>query len=687
MKKIISLILVFVILFTVIVSSTIFVNAISVSEIKNQLDYIRNNEHPAGSAGMDCYAFVKKLTKRLFGHELPTQASNKYQFTNSYTTNFKQIGSTLIYNNGTLTEVTLKNLFVQSQAGDVVQMNYTNWKGESSFHTMMVYSASQSGVVFYHAGSSKIYFGVNTTGSDKLNGLSGLEMKWSEFIKFLSSNGDGISVYRSKKVSDSSPTPSIPSGPIDVHIHYFNSYLTYSSEHPHYKIYKCTSCDETEQNTSETVYVDTCKTCNPEIKYKDIISGKYFIKNKGNSGYLNISYGYDKDEAKIHTHTFGNYDAQVFNIYEVNDGYELMPLSSKTRVVTSYNGIIGSGDTVNLYTKSNQECQSWKFQSVGDGYIIRNVQNPHLCLEPYEYSMRVSAYTGSDNQIWYLENALPHTLNSGAIYNNFDSVVIKDSEINISEIKEDSVEIKNIVDNRAEFYADPGLIKKVNSVINMSEQIVKGYAKNGDMIYNITLSKEATEYNFADIKEDAWYIPYVETATSLGIIRGTEVNGKTLLNPENKATRIEGVIFALRMLGVDSTQFSDVSLNFADYNAEGEWSANYVKAAVALGLMKGSENNGKLYLNGNNSISRQEFFAIFARAMQITDKDEAYKETDLSKFYDEDGIEPWFVDNIKYLVYNKIVEGNPSIGGGYYINPEGQILRCEIIKMVTAALS
>ena len=103
--------------------------------------------------------------------------------------------------------------------------------------------------------------------------------------------------------------------------------------------------------------------------------------------------------------------------------------------------------------------------------------------------------------------------------------------------------------------------------------------------------------------------------------------------------------------------------------------------------MKGSEKDGKLYLNGNNSISRQEFFAIFSRAMQIFDKNEAYKTTDLSKFVDKSKIATWFEDNIKYLVYNKIVEGNPSGNNGYIINPEGDILRCEIIKMVTAALS
>ena len=241
-------------------------------------------------------------------------------------------------------------------------------------------------------------------------------------------------------------------------------------------------------------------------------------------------------------------------------------------------------------------------------------------------------------------------------------------------------------DNVFELYADPGLTKKIGRLINMSEQVIRVYAVNGDEVYTVALSKAITEYDFADLKEGAWYLPYVKTATDLGIIKGSEVDGKTLLKPEDKATRIEGIIFALRMLGIDSKSFSDVSINFADYNAEGEWSANYVKAAVALGLMKGSEVDGKLYLNGNNSISRQEFFAIFSRAMQITDKSEDYKATDLSKFVDKDKIATWFVDNIKYLVNAKIVEGNP-VDGGYVINPTGDILRCEIIKMVTAALS
>ncbi|MBR4950255.1 MAG: S-layer homology domain-containing protein [Clostridia bacterium] len=241
-----------------------------------------------------------------------------------------------------------------------------------------------------------------------------------------------------------------------------------------------------------------------------------------------------------------------------------------------------------------------------------------------------------------------------------------------------------------EFFADPDMTIKIDGEINMSEQIIVIYGKKGDETYFITLSKPATEYFFADLEEGAWYLPYVDIATSLGIVNGVPYDNYTVLKPEDKATRIEGIIFALRMLGVESKAFADVELSFEDYDekaGKNYWSVNYVKAAVSLGLMKGSEVDGKLYLNGNNPISRQEFFAIFSRAMQTFDKSEDYKETDLSKFYDEDGIAPWFVDNIKYLVHNRIVEGNPSIGGGYYINPEGDILRCEIIKMVTVALT
>lgn len=156
--------------------------------------------------GSGCYGFVDMLCRYLYGHGLPSQASNHYQFT-GYGTNFTQIGSTLTINSGTLTEASLKTLFTQAQAGDVIQMDYTKYSGSDSLHTMMVYSVSSSGVVFYHAGSSKVYFGASS-GTQPLWGTTGNVLTWAKLKAVLVSSDDGISLYRSKQNGSSSGSTS-----------------------------------------------------------------------------------------------------------------------------------------------------------------------------------------------------------------------------------------------------------------------------------------------------------------------------------------------------------------------------------------------------------------------------------------------------------------------------------------------
>ncbi len=147
------------------------------------------------------------------------------------------------------------------------------------------------------------------------------------------------------------------------------------------------------------------KSTGIENAFKDITPGNYFIRNKENGEYLNIANAVDEDKASIHLHRYGNYDSQTYNIRKMDDGYEMMPLSSSTRVVNPYCDTVVSGKTVNLYGKTNESSQWWKFQPVGDGFVIRNAQNPNVCLTPYNYGIIVSEYTGSDEQIWYLEKA------------------------------------------------------------------------------------------------------------------------------------------------------------------------------------------------------------------------------------------------------------------------------------------
>lgn len=153
------------------------------------------------------------------------------------------------------------------------------------------------------------------------------------------------------------------------------------------------------------------------ITYTSIASGQYYIKSKHNSRYLNVAYGTDADKTTIHTHTFGNWDSQVYDITATNNGYKMRPLCSSSRVVNPYADTVVSGKTVNLYHNTNDSSQWWKFQAASGGYIIRNVQNPNVCLtvDSSSDSLTVQTYTGANNQIWILErrNSISFNANGG----------------------------------------------------------------------------------------------------------------------------------------------------------------------------------------------------------------------------------------------------------------------------------
>ncbi len=156
---------------------------------------------------------------------------------------------------------------------------------------------------------------------------------------------------------------------------------------------------------SSTYYIRPkfANTSSTSISYATIDFDRYYIRNKADGKYLNVDAGIDKDGTIIHTWQYENYHSQVFYIKPASDGYEIAPECSETRVVNPYGWNVESGLIVNLYSRTNDSSQWWKFQPSGDGYIIRNVQNPNVCLDASSSGMVVSNYSGSNSQIWYLE--------------------------------------------------------------------------------------------------------------------------------------------------------------------------------------------------------------------------------------------------------------------------------------------
>ena len=221
--KFLATIMTAVIFITGTVGTEMFVNNVAAgttrtfSEIKSMLDtkMTQSGYKPGGNppssytSGSGSYGFMDMITRYLFGHGLASQGSNPYEFASNYTTNFTRIGNSLTISSGNLTESGLKNLFSQAKPGDVVTMDYTKYDGTDSRHTVMVYSVSSTGVVFYHGGSSKVYFGAST-GSQPLWGTGGRTLTWSEMLGFLRKSDDGLTIYRSKyAIADDTTGPSI----------------------------------------------------------------------------------------------------------------------------------------------------------------------------------------------------------------------------------------------------------------------------------------------------------------------------------------------------------------------------------------------------------------------------------------------------------------------------------------------
>lgn len=267
MKKIVRvLILAFCVCMLVIMKDS--ANAkIYTGDVKSALDarratstYMPGNQNPPSSlyrsGTQGCFGFVDLLCREIYGHNL---ASQKSAMELNASNNFTKIGNTLSQASGNLSANSLKELFQNCVVGDVVQMDYTTYSGGDSRHTMMVYSVSANGIVFYHAGSSNIYFGAST-GKQPLWGTTGRELTWAQLLACLSSGDDGISVYRSTSVE------------AGTHTHNWQFRYFYAA-HPHYNFYVCATCGAEMVDVNSSNYWSDCSICTQPGSSKISASG------------------------------------------------------------------------------------------------------------------------------------------------------------------------------------------------------------------------------------------------------------------------------------------------------------------------------------------------------------------------------------------------------------------------------
>ena len=181
----------------------------------------------------------------------------------------------------------------------------------------------------------------------------------------------------------------------------------------------------------------------------------------------------------------------------------------------------------------------------------------------------------------------------------------------------------------------------------------------------------SSEVPFTDISGH-WSEDYIVQMYQLGLTTGYgQEDGTAVYLPDNPLTRAELLAFITRVLGVDETAYYTVETPFADNTSIPNWAQLYVQAMYTLGVLKGSERDGKLYADVDSYVTREETMTFLGRVLA------ASQSADLSSFPDASSVSDWASPHVQTLVGLGIVGGSNG-----YLEPGANIDRAAIAKLL-----
>lgn len=176
---------------------------------------------------------------------------------------------------------------------------------------------------------------------------------------------------------------------------------------------------------------------------------------------------------------------------------------------------------------------------------------------------------------------------------------------------------------------------------------------------------------FVDINGH-WAENTINIMAAAGIINGIEEEGLLYFKPDNNMTRAEFAQMVTKYLSLDTEDYSEVQLEFADRNDIPLWAQNAVKAMYENNIIIGSSHDdGTVTFDPYNNITRAEAMTILGRLIE--------EDTDsIIEFTDSADIPLWAEEGISKLVSNKIVNGYNDNS----IHPNDNIKRAESLSML-----
>ena len=140
-----------------------------------------------------------------------------------------------------------------------------------------------------------------------------------------------------------------------------------------------------------------------------------------------------------------------------------------------------------------------------------------------------------------------------------------------------------------------------------------------------------------------------------GLIIGEEIGNRFYYCPEKMMTRGDFMLFLLAITenNLDAEVDVEDSL-FADKDETPDWLLEAAKVAYSKGIIKGSSQNGKIYLNLDKNITRAEAAVMISNILD--DK----SSTENITYKDVANIPTWAVGAVKNLSAYKIIQGDSA---------------------------
>ena len=199
--------------------------------------------------------------------------------------------------------------------------------------------------------------------------------------------------------------------------------------------------------------------------------------------------------------------------------------------------------------------------------------------------------------------------------------------------------------------------KDYHGTDSFSFRLEEGKKYSNSATVSITIKQDTSNvipFNYIDMK-DHWANYSASHLAARGLIIGEEIGNRFYFKPEKTMTRGEFMLFLLAITESNVDAEIDVSkVKFSDSSSTPDWLLEAAKVAYSRGILKGSAEGEKIYLNLDRTITRVEAATMISNV--LGDKDS----TKEIKYKDVGMIPSWALKAVKNLSAYKIIQGDAA---------------------------